>query len=156
MDNNLDYLLNKAYFFLKFRPRTEKEIRRYLQKKIKKIHYSLNDVDKVVDKLKEMGLIDDKNFIDIYVNFYLKNNPKSEKLLTLELRKKGINSDLITDYFSKNKIDEEEIAYKLLKKRWSRFLKLKKEERLKKAVDFLLRRGFSFFLARKTVEKLED
>ena len=156
MENDLQFLFNKALFFLKFRPRTEKEVYDYLFKKIKSTHYSTDDVEKVIEKLKEMDLLNDKKFIEDYVSFYSKNNPKSKKVLTLELLKKGVNKNLIDEYFLKNQLDEEELAFLLLKKRFSRWALIDKKKRLKKAFDFLARRGFSFDISRKTVEKLSQ
>jgi regulatory protein len=103
-----------------------------------------------------MDLLNDKKFIEEYVSFYSKNNPKSKKVLTLELLKKGVNKNLIDEYFLKNQLDEEEIAFLLLKKRWKRWQDLKEKKRLKKAFDFLGRRGFSFETVKKVVEKLEE
>jgi len=156
MENDFQFLFNKALFFLKFRPRTEKEVFDYLLKKIKKTHYSTDDIKKVIEKLKEMDLLNDKKFIEDYVSFYLKNNPKSQKVLILELRKKGVDENLISEYFFQNQVDEEELAFLLLKKRWPRWAGIDKKKRLKKAFDFLARRGFSFDISRKTVEKLSQ
>ena len=156
MKNDLQFLFNKALFFLKFRPRTEKEVYDYLLKKIKSTHYSTNDVEKVIEKLKEMDLLNDKKFIEEYVSFYSKNNPKSKKVLTLELLRKGVDKDLIDEYFLKNQLDEEELAFLLLKKRFPRWALIDKKKRLKKAFDFLGRRGFSFETVKKVIEKLEE
>jgi len=156
MKNDLQFLFNKALFFLKFRPRTEKEVYDYLLKKIKSTHYSTNDVEKVIEKLKEMDLLNDKKFIEEYVSFYSKNNPKSKKVLTLELLRKGVDKDLIDEYFLKNQLDEEELAFLLLKKRFPRWALIDKRKRLKKAFDFLGRRGFSFETVKKVIEKLEE
>jgi len=156
MKNDLQFLFNKALFFLKFRPRTEKEVYDYLLKKIKSTHYSTNDVEKVIEKLKEMDLLNDKKFIEDYVSFYSKNNPKSKKVLTLELLKKGVDKNLIDEYFLKNQLDEEEQVFLLLKKRFPRWALIDKKKRLKKAFDFLGRRGFSFETVKKVVEKLEE
>ena len=156
MKNDLQFLFNKALFFLKFRPRTEKEVYDYLLKKIKSTHYSTNDVEKVIEKLKEMDLLDDKKFIEEYVSFYSKNNPKSKKVLTLELLRKGVDKDLIDEYFLKNQLDEEELAFLLLKKRFPRWALIDKKKRLKKAFDFLGRRGFSFETVKKVIEKLKE
>lgn len=156
MKNDLQFLFNKALFFLKFRPRTEKEVYDYLLKKIKSTHYSTNDVEKVIEKLKEIDLLNDKKFIEEYVSFYSKNNPKSKKVLTLELLRKGVDKDLIDEYFLKNQLDEEELAFLLLKKRFPRWALIDKKKRLKKAFDFLGRRGFSFETVKKVIEKLEE
>jgi regulatory protein len=156
MENDLQFLFQKALYFLKFRPRTEKEVYDYLLKKIKSTHYSTDDVEKVIEKLKEMDLLNDKKFIEDYVSFRSKNNPKSKKVLILELRKKGVTENLINEYFSQNQVDEEELAFLLLKKRWPRWAGIDKKKRFKKAFDFLARRGFSFEIAKKTIEKLSQ
>lgn len=149
-----DFLLNKAYFFLKFRLRTEKEIRDYLYKKIINTHYSRDDVEEVIKNLKEQGLINDEKFIEAYVNDQLSFKPKGKKFLINKLKQKGINEKLIEKFFSENQIDEEKLAFEILKKRWLRLKDLSFEKRYQKAMRFLLGRGFNFSLAKKTFEKL--
>jgi Uncharacterized protein conserved in bacteria len=152
--NDLTILLNKAYFFLKFRPRTEKEIRDYLYKKIIKTHWSRDDAEKIIEKLKEQQLIDDEKFIELFIKDRTTLKPRGKKLLIRELKQKGINEKLIEDYFSKNQLDEEILALKILEKRWSRFKDLPSEKKFEKAARFLLSRGFSFSTTKKTIELL--
>lgn len=154
MNDNLINLLNKAYFFLKFRPRTEKEIRDYLYKKIAKTHYSRDDVDKVIKKLKEQDLINDEKFIELFINDRLALKPKGKKLLIKELRQKGVVDYLIETYFIKNKINEEELALKILSQRWSRLKNLEEKKRFEKATRFLLSRGFDYETTKKTIAHL--
>ncbi|GIW64427.1 MAG: hypothetical protein KatS3mg092_0360 [Patescibacteria group bacterium] len=152
--DDLSFLFNKAYFYLKFRPRTEKEIRDYLYKKIINTHFSRLQVEEVIEKLKEQGLIDDKKFVELYIKDRLLLKPKGEKMLKKELKAKGIKDDLIDDYFQNNSIDEEKIAKELLKKRWSRFQNLDINKIKEKAFRFLLSRGFSYEVVKKTIEDL--
>jgi len=152
--DDINYLLNKSYFFLKFRPRTEKEIRQYLYKKIANKHWSTEDAEKVINILKEQGLIDDKKFLELYVNDRLNLKPKSKKLIIKELKQKGVSDNLIEKYFSQNEINEEEVAFKLLKKRWSRYKNLPEKKRLEKVLRFLLSKGFSFEIAKKIYQKI--
>lgn len=152
--DDLSFLFNKTYFYLKFRPRTEKEIRDYLYKKIINTHFSRLQVEEVIEKLKEQGLIDDKKFVELYIKDRLLLKPKGEKMLKKELKAKGIKDDLIDDYFQNNSIDEEKIAKELLKKRWSRFQNLDINKIKEKAFRFLLSRGFSYEVVKKTIEDL--
>lgn len=156
MNSDLLGLLNKAYFYLKFRPRTEKEIRSYLYKKIKTKHWSKDDVEKVIEKLKKEDLIDDKKFIDLFVRDRLALKPKGKKVLIQELRQKGISDELIENYFSKNQINEEKLALEILKKRWLRFKNLDSQKRFEKSARFLISRGFDFNLVKKTIDKLKS
>jgi regulatory protein len=156
MDEDLLALLNKAYFFLKFRPRTEKEIRDYLYKKIKSKHWSRDDAEKVIEELKEESLIDDKKFIELFVRDRTALKPKGKKLLVRELKQKGIKDELIEKYFTKNEIDEEKLALQILSRRWPRFKNLDSKKRFEKSTRFLLSRGFSYETVKKTFEKLES
>jgi len=156
MNEDLLALLNKAYFFLKFRPRSVKEVRDYLYKKIKSKHWSQDDAEKVIKELKEEDLIDDEKFIDLFVRDRTALKPKGKKLLIRELKQKGISDELIKKYFSENEIDEEKLAFQILSKRWPRFHNLDPKKRFEKAVRFLMSRGFNFDIIRETFEKLNN
>lgn len=158
MDSKEDFqkLLNYAYFFLKFRPRTKKEIENYLNKKIQKRHWSCDDVKKVIRHLEELDLINDKNFIKWFVEQRILLKPKSTFVLRQELIKHGIDKEIINEYFSSYSIDEEKLAEKILQERWLRYESLDKRKRFEKAASFLLRRGFNFDLVKKTIAKLEE
>lgn len=156
LEEDLQSLLNQAYFYLKFRPRTEQEIRNYLNKKILKRHYSTDSVEKVINKLKEQGFIDDADFTRMFVETRSKIKPKGKFVLTQELLRHGINKKVIEEYFSENEVDEESLALKTLETRWERLKNLEKRERFQKAAQFLLRRGFGYDLIKKTIEKMEE
>ncbi len=156
MNDDLLALLNKAYFFLKFRPRSEKETRDYLYKKIKYKHWSRDDADEVLKELKKEDLIDDMKFVGWFVRNRTTLKPKGQRMLVRELKQKGISDELIEKYFSVNEINEEKLALQILEKRWPRFKSLDSRSRFEKAVSFLLRRGFSFDMAKRTFEKIAD
>lgn len=156
MNDDLIPLFNKAYFFLKFRPRSVKEVREYLYKKVKTTHWSREAADKVIEKLKEQELIDDKKFIDWFVRNRTTLKPKGEKMLRRELLQKGINKELLDNFFSKNAVDEESLALQILEKRWPRFSGLSSQKRFEKACRFLLSRGFNYDICKKTIEYLKN
>ncbi len=154
MNNDLLPLLNKAYFFLKFRPRTKREIKNYLLKKIKNRHFSTDDVEKVVKELEEENLINDEEFVSWFVEQRKTTRQKSQYVLKKELLRLGVEEELIEKYFLEHPVDEEELAFKALSSKWSRFKDLPEEKRFQKAVNFLLRRGFSFQVSKKIFDKL--
>ena len=156
LDEDLRSLLNYAFFYLKFRPRTVKETRIYLYKKVKTTHWSREAVDKVIKHLIEHKFLDDKEFINYLVTSRTRTKVKGVFAIKQELNKFGVDKELIDEYFSKTKINEEELAEKILVNRWPRFKTLPTKKRFEKAYNFLLRRGFNFETSRKTVEKLED
>ncbi len=154
MLKDISFLLNKAYFYLKFRPRTEKELRQYLEKKIAKTAFSQKDIDAVIEKLKEQDLINDKKFIDLYVKDRVALKPKGIRVLKKELMVKGISPQLIEEYFSQNQINEEELVKKILEKKLDRLKNLDYQKKYEKLLSFLIRRGFDYQVAKKTIEEL--
>ncbi len=153
---DLQGLLNYAYFYLKFRPRSKKEVKDYLLKKIKKRHWSTDSVAKVLSELEEQALVDDKAFVSWFIEQRNAAKPKSQFVLKGELLRFGIAKDLIDEYFNTNEQPEEELALKALQSRWRRFQTLPKKERFEKSASFLLRRGFSFDIIRKVISDLEN
>jgi regulatory protein len=156
MNDDLTPLLNLAFFFLKFRPRTVKETRDYLYKKVKTKHWSRADVEKVITHLLEHKFLDDQAFIEYLVGSRTRTKVKGVFAIKQELIRYGVDKDLIDQYFSKTEIDEESMAEKILVSRWPRFKTLSAKKRFEKAYNLLLRRGFNFDISRKTVEKLEN
>ena len=154
MTDNLQGLLNYAYFYLKFRSRTIKEMRDYLYKKIEKRHWSRDDVEKVIRELLELEMLNDREFIRLFVEQRNLAKPKSEFVLKRELLRHGVSRELIDEYFTVHPQNEEELAFKALEHHWSRFKNLSPRVRFQKAVMFLMRRGFGFEVAKKIFEKL--
>jgi len=154
VDDDLQGLLNDAYFFLKFRPRTVKEMRNYLNKRAVKKHCSSDDIKKVIKHLTEENLINDEEFVRWFVEQRNSGKPESQFALKGELFRYGVPEELIEKYFSEVQFDEEDLASKALSSRWTRFKGLSQEARFQKAASFLLRRGFKFTVVKKTIDKL--
>lgn len=156
MDNKVLTALNLCYNLFRFRLRTRKEIEKYLVKKIPKYHFNQKEIDETVKELESEGLIDDKKFIAWFVESRIANKQKSQWVLKRELINHGIEKDLIDNYFAENLLDEENLAYEALKRRWHRWQSLHPQIRFKKTAGFLLRRGFNFTLIKKTIAKFEE
>lgn len=152
----LQKALNYCYFFLKFRPRTKKEINDYLVKKTKRFRFTQELIVNVIKELEEEGLIDDKKFVEWFIEQRNLSKPKSEFVLTGELLRHGINKELIDEYFDSHELNEDDLALKTLESRWQRFKNLPVKERFEKSANFLLRRGFSFEKVRRTIEKITE
>ncbi|PIP64788.1 hypothetical protein COW96_00670, partial [Candidatus Roizmanbacteria bacterium CG22_combo_CG10-13_8_21_14_all_33_16] len=74
----------------------------------------------------------------------------------IELQKFGVESDLIDQYFSQNPVDDEALALRLLSKSWRRFSNLPEKIRFQKAINFLLRRGYSFSRAKEAYNQVKE
>jgi len=156
MDDDLVPLLNMAFFYLKFRPRTIKETRDYLNKKVRTTHWSREAVNKVIGHLIKLKFLDDKEFINYLVTSRTRTKIKGVFAIKQELNRYGVSKELIDDYFSNTEINEEALAEKILTNRWPQLKTLPKQKRFEKAMSFLLRRGFNFEISRKAIEKLTD
>lgn len=153
-ENLFDLALN----FLTFRPRSEKELKIYLQKKIKDVliksklinDKSLNS-DKLIEdiclKLKDLGQIDDKKFIKWWILQRQAFRGKSQRIITMELWQKGIDKKLVDEVRLENNNDfttDLDIAKKLGEKRLSRYAGLEPKDKKEKIYSFLAQRGFSY------------
>lgn len=154
MDTDLIPLLNIAFFYLKFRPRTIHETRNHLYKKVRTTHWSHQAVDKVVNHLIELKFLDDRAFVDYLVNSRIKTKVKGIFAIKQELNRFGVQKELIDEYFDKTEIDEEELAKKTLERRWHRLKSLPKQKLFEKAINFLTRRGFNYDTSKKAFEDL--
>ena len=155
LDDDLQALLNYAYFFLKFRPRSKKEVCDYLLKKIKKRHWSTDDVEKAIKQLEEQNFINDKEFVRWFVEQRNRSKPKGKFVLKAELLRFGIAKDLIDQYLEENPLQEEDLVLRALKSKWNRFKNLPSQDRFEKSVAFLSRRGFPFDIIRNVITKLK-
>jgi regulatory protein len=113
-------------------------------------------VKKVIKHLEQISLIDDKSFVRWFVEQRIILKPKSKFILTQELLKHGVDKEEIEKYFSKNEINEEGLAERILRERWHRYRNLDKRKRFEKAAGFLMRRGFNFEIAKKIINSFAD
>lgn len=134
-DIELDKLKTKVLKYIVYKKRTEKEVR---------IKFSSSDVDQnmledVIDNLKEIGYINDESYIERAVNEFLAINTLSLKEIKNKLYTKGISSNIIDMYFSKNEEELEEYEIKCAKKiAYKKQLQMNQEE----IEAFLYRKGY--------------
>jgi regulatory protein len=128
----------RALRFLSYRPRSEAEVRRYLQDK--RVPPAIEA--EVVERLTAVGLLDDQAFARYWVENRESFNPRGRHALRYELRQKGLNEETIT--LALEDIDEEDSAYRALISRSRRMPPLDRGSFRKKLGSFLRRRGFSY------------
>lgn len=152
--------LNRALFFLKFRPRSEKEVRDYLILFLHKKKISLEIQEKiiktVISRLKELNFVNDRDFVSFWIGRRFRTNPKGQKIIIQELRLKGIPKEIIEDTLEKefNKYSKRDIIQRLLEKADKRYHNLPERLRKQKLINYIFTRGFSFSEARWAVDEL--
>ncbi len=154
--DDLNQALNFAYFYLKFRARTKKEIEKYLLKKGENLGWTTQTIEDALKILEEKKYIDDPAFINWFVSSRNSRKQKSQYVLKGELIRLGVEKQLIDEYFSENTQDETEMALNALQTRWRKISDLPKIDRFKKSASFLQSRGFSWETIKKVVDKLEE
>ncbi|MCK4224990.1 MAG: RecX family transcriptional regulator [candidate division Zixibacteria bacterium] len=139
-----------ALRFLSFRRRTEKEIK----DKLKKKGLDERTIKSTIAKLKDYDLINDSEFATAWVKERLAYKPRGKKLLRQELWKKGIKKDIINQVTEELCQDEDKSASELLEKIKKRYKSLEPKVARRRMLSLLLRRGFSYEIAKNTMEPL--
>lgn len=132
--------LGYAYRLLKFRPRSEYELRQRLKRK----GYLESTIKEALFFLKQKGLIDDVEFARIWVESRLKR-PLGIRRIKQELKVKGIGRDLIEQVIESigEEYSEEETIKNLVRRRWEKLKHIEDEKAKRRIFLYLLRRGFS-------------
>lgn len=139
--------LDKLLRFATVRPRSEREIVEYFDKK--KVHETLREG--LIEKLKYFELLDDLKFSKWWVTQRKEFRPKPIRVLIQELRQKGIDTNIIELVFSEESIDEEKIASDLINKKIYKWEKYDKKIASQKKAQYLLSKGFSWEIIKKIV-----
>ncbi len=151
-------LLEKVYRFLSFRSRSSKEVRDYLAKLSyrrtfqgeEKISPVVSDL--IIKRLTKNGLIDDLEFARAWTESR-RNRLKGKIVINQELFEKGISREIIETVMS-DETDEQTLASLALEKKAKAFRSVPESDLFRKSLEFLLRRGFSYQIAKAAVEKL--
>jgi len=132
-----DYLA----ILLRYRPRSEAEARERLCRQ----GYSEEEVTAVINRAIEARLIDDSLFARLWVEEKITHHPLSHQALTLQLREKGISTEISDAVLSELYPFslEEKLVSRLISERLPRYKGLAIEQVEQRLINFLLRRGFS-------------
>lgn len=153
-----DYLKVKNYALklLAFRPRSVFEVKNKLSSYLKKKNLPENLEDKVISDLQKLNFLNDLDFAAWWIDQRKKNSIKGNKIVKLELRAKGLSSDLINEVLASGSKDEElNKALKIIEKHVIRSPKNLSAFNLKiKLNNLLLRRGFDYDVIKQAIDVL--
>ena len=140
--SELGKIYQRALEWVLIRPRSRKELRDYLFRK------QTDFADVVVTRLTERGYVDDRKFAEHYVENRFVKKGISRKRLTMELKQKGVSSQLIEEVLEKSERDDADEIRKMIAKKWGRY----DEDKL---IQYLCRQGFSYALVSELVRSYE-
>lgn len=139
--------LDKALGYISKTMRTKKQIVTYLNGK----NYDAKTIAKVIDKLIEYDYVNDESFAKKYATE--KELLKGKRAIAYELKIKGVDEKIIDKVI--NEADDEDegcmhVAVKYLKGRVLDY------EMLGKCYRYLLSKGFSYDVAKETLDKIKN
>ena len=137
-----------AFRLVSYRPRSEKELRDRLRQR----GFPEANIAATVTRLKELRLVDDAAFAASWVESRDRTGPRGRRLLSSELRTKGVSGQIATEAAAA--IDEPEAAYRAGSRRAATLREKPFEEFRRKVGEHLLRRGFSYEIAESTARQL--
>ncbi len=140
--------LNAAFQFLSYRPRSEAETKTRLQRR----GYADEEIEKVIGQLKRLNLLDDAAFAAYWKENRNSFKPRSQRMLKLELRRKGVESEVIDEAIEN--IDETDSAYRAAMQK-ARTLSVTDYQIFRQRLGgYLQRRGFNYGVINKIVKKV--
>lgn len=149
MDNSDVYeqLINAALRFVSFRARSRKEILDFLTKKLSRSRTSAPLVlDYAMERLTELGYVNDDAFAQWWVGTRTGRKPKGAKAIRIELIQKGVDGSVAERAIGlllKGDKSESVLARGLAVKKAEALGKYPKMAQRQKLSAFLMRRGFS-------------
>lgn len=144
-----------AMNYLGYRARTAHEV----QQKLLRIGFDADVAEDTVARLRDLGYLDDAAYARHYVEARFRNRGYGPSRLRGDLRRRGINAALI-DTVLDEMVDQDELleaARRHAAKRWPRLAaEPDAYKRRKKMADYLVRRGFSYEVAGRVIDELEE
>jgi len=130
-------LLSKILNYLSFRPRSTKEVEVRLKHYLVDHSHPSPIIQNILDRLTNLGYLDDRAFAIWFVQSRLKHRPRSTRHLTYELSAKGVSHAIINEVLTTQADDHAALLALITKKK-----DLPKD----KLIAYLQRRGFSYSL----------
>jgi regulatory protein len=140
--------LNAALHYLSYRLRSEAELRQRLQRR----GFDGDNVKAALAKLREQGLVNDLAFAEFWKDNRQSFRPRSQWLTRLELRQKGVATDIIDRVVAD--VDDEDSAYRAALSRARSLPRSDYQSFRRRLGEYLKRRGFGYRVISHTVERL--
>ena len=142
-------LVDRSLHFLGFRPRSEAELRRFLQRH----EATPEQTATVIEELRRQKLIDDASFAQFWRESRDRFSPRGEGMLRAELRAKGVASDVVAGVMPDAE-KEDTLARRAAEKHLRSLRSAPWPEFRTKMLGYLQRRGFRYEVANRTAREL--
>ncbi|MEM4260119.1 MAG: regulatory protein RecX [Candidatus Woesearchaeota archaeon] len=151
--SNYGKIKDKAISLISIRPRSKKELKDKLILK----KYDLSLIDEVIKDLEKEKLLDDKIFAKQWVYHRTEFSGLGKRKIELELFKKGVNKDIAKKEVSKITDNQQfDKAFNLALKKYSLIKNEDKYKKIEKTSAFLARKGYSWHIIKKVLDRLKN
>lgn len=106
-----------------------------------------------VERLAELGLVDDRRYAEVMANSLIFNKKVSPKMAKYTLVQKGVDRALADEAVDKIAVDNLSVIREIVERRFAG--KLNNEKELNRAISFLARKGFSFSEIKTVLEEFK-
>lgn len=148
LDAQVQRAFDRAQRFLNYRPRSEQEITSRLRRQ----GFTGEVIEATLQKLRRLELVDDASFAEFWKENRQTFRPRSKRLLTHELRQKGIDKELIASVTQE--VDDADEAYRAGYRKAHSLKHADYYEFRRKLGAFLSRRGFTYEVVNSVVERV--
>ncbi|OGO50870.1 MAG: hypothetical protein A2148_07910 [Chloroflexi bacterium RBG_16_68_14] len=139
--------LESALRLLSYRPRSERELGDRLARK----GFGREVIAGTLSRLRELGYLDDAAFARFWTETRQAFRPRSRWLLAGELRRRGVSQEAAEGATAA--ISDEQAAYQAAARRLRALRGLEYQQFRERLGRFLTSRGFSYAVARRTIER---
>jgi len=146
------FLKKKALDILARRRQSEKELRR----KLRTVSKSSTYIDRLMEDLKKLGLVDDSSFAASVIHTQLIGGSKSKRYIKSKLYQKGVPKAISEEAIETELADynETEAAMKIALKKYKAVKDLPRLKAKKRVADFLRGRGFDWDIVNHVLQEL--
>jgi regulatory protein len=126
-----------------------------LMKKLKEKEYNEETIDSVINRLVELGYLNDEAYVETYINSKQNSNQAiNKRTIYNKLMQKGVDRELIQNSLENAELDEYDFAMKAAEKKL-RNLKGSLREKKAKLFSYLYSKGFEYDICNKILENIE-
>jgi len=153
VERSRERTMNRAVKLLAAKPRAVAELRERL---LEKAWTNSEIVDRVIEKLKEYGYLDDRKYASDLALSKLRQRPQGKRKLQQSMSQKKLDRDVRDEAIAAafEKIPESDLIDRAIEKRLRLKGRPETREDTKKFYDHLLRQGFDFDLIRERISDL--
>jgi regulatory protein len=151
LEDAREVAFQNALKVISYRPRSAHEV----QKKLQENGFDEAVIQSVIERLGQIGLVEDKSFAQAWIENRTVFRPRSRRLIGMELRQKGVPDEVVQDALA-NAVDDETLAYQSAIQYARRLKKFEWQDFRKKLSAYLMRRGFSYEIVDSLVRRVWD